>query len=68
MSKEYIETNHIDKDSTIMIGDTLHDDEVADVLGVTSFLISKGHQSKERLLTSSAIVLDDIKEIINYIE
>ena len=68
IAKEYIETNHIDKDSTIMIGDTLHDDEVANVLGVTSFLISKGHQSKERLLTSSAIVLDDIKEIINYIE
>lgn len=68
IAREYLETNHIDKDSAIMIGDTLHDDEVANVLGVKSFLICKGHQSKERLLSSSAIVLDDIKEITKYIE
>ena len=65
---EYLEKNHVDKETTIMIGDTLHDDEIASVLGISSFLIAKGHQSKERLLKSKAIVLDDIKEITNYIE
>ena len=67
LAKEYLEKNHVDKETTIMIGDTLHDDEVADVLGISSFLVAKGHQSKERLLKSKAIVLDDIKEIVNYI-
>lgn len=67
IAKEYLTTNNIDKKTTIMIGDTLHDDEVANVLGVTSFLIAKGHQSKERLMTSNAYILNDIREITNYI-
>ena len=67
LAKEYLEKNHVDKETTIMIGDTLHDDEVADVLGISSFLVAKGHQSKERLLKSKAIDIDDIKEIVNYI-
>ena len=68
IAREYLDKNHVDKGSTIMIGDTLHDDEVANILGVSSFLIAKGHQSKERLLKSNAIVLNDISEITNYIE
>lgn len=67
LAREYLNSNHIDKNTTIMIGDTLHDDEIAEVLGVQSFLIAKGHQSKERLMTSKACVLDDIREIVNYI-
>lgn len=67
LAREYLNSNHVDKNSTIMIGDTLHDDEVANVLGVTSFLIAKGHQSKKRLMTSNAYVLDDIRDISNYI-
>ena len=38
---EYLEKNHVDKETTIMIGDTLHDDEIASVLGISSFLIAK---------------------------
>ena len=68
LAKEYLEKNHVNKDTTIMIGDTIHDDEVANVLGVSSFLIAKGHQSKTRLMTTKAIVLNDIKEILDYIE
>ena len=64
---EYLEKNHVDKETTIMIGDTLHDDEIANILGISSFLVAKGNQSKERLLKSNAIVLDDIKEILNYV-
>ena len=68
IAKEYIEKNHINKATTIMIGDTLHDEEVSSILGVDSFLVAKGHQSKERLLKSNAIVLDDLRDILNYIE
>ena len=67
IAKDYLERNHVDASSTIMIGDTLHDDEVAEVLGIGSFLIAKGHQSKERLLKSRAIVLNDISEINQYV-
>lgn len=67
IAREYLNSNHIDNNTTIMIGDTLHDDEIAKVLGVQSFLIAKGHQSKERLMTSNAYVLNDINEIVNYI-
>ena len=67
IAKDYLERNNVDASSTIMIGDTLHDDEVAEVLGIGSFLIAKGHQSKERLLKSKAIVLNDISEINQYV-
>jgi phosphoglycolate phosphatase len=50
-------------DEIILIGDTLHDKEVAGHLGVEVVLIANGHQSKERLLKSGARVLDSIGQL-----
>lgn len=50
----------IDKNEILFIGDTLHDYEVAEAMGVNSILIANGHQAKEKLQTSSTIVLDDL--------
>ena len=48
----------------VLIGDTIHDHEVASELGIQCILIANGHQSRERLLLSGFPVLNDIRELI----
>ena len=47
----------------VLIGDTAHDKEVADALGVDCVLIAGGHQTRETLLSSGATVVDCIRDI-----
>lgn len=47
----------------LFVGDTLHDKEVADSIGCDCILVADGHNSKERLLSSGATVVDSIAEI-----
>lgn len=55
----------IDKNNAFIIGDTNHDFEVAQQLGMKCILIADGHQSKRRLKKTGANVLQGLKEIIN---
>lgn len=51
----------------LMIGDTVHDFDVAKSMGIDCILFSGGHNKKEDLLSTGAIVVDkliDIKDII----
>ena len=48
---------------TIIIGDTLHDAEIAKNMGVDCILISAGHQSHERLVESGFTVIKSVNEI-----
>jgi len=48
----------------VLIGDTVHDYEVAAEMGVDCILISNGHQHRHTLLECGVPVLDDIKEIM----
>jgi len=48
----------------VLIGDTVHDYEVAAALGVDCILIPNGHQHKHTLFECSVPVLDDIKKIL----
>jgi len=52
----------------VIIGDTVHDNEVATALGTDCVLIPNGHQSREMLSQCDVPVLDDISQIIAYIE
>jgi len=51
-----------------LVGDTLHDSEVAEDLGCQCVLVSQGHQSRERLRLSKAIVVENIENVISIIE
>jgi phosphoglycolate phosphatase len=51
------------KDEIILVGDTLHDREVAAELGVECILIANGHQSMERLNGNMSIVINNLGEI-----
>lgn len=54
--------------STVLIGDTIHDFEVAQAMNIQCILIANGHQSKARLLADShntIPVLDTIQQLTN---
>jgi phosphoglycolate phosphatase len=48
-----------------MIGDTVHDFEVASEMGVKCILIADGHQSEERLLKTNVPVLKNIGQLLS---
>ena len=48
--------------ATLMIGDTLHDAEVARAMGTRCILVARGHQSRETLLAAGAPVVDTLLE------
>ena len=48
--------------SALMIGDTLHDAEVAHAMGTKCILVARGHHSRETLLTAGAPVVDTLLE------
>jgi phosphoglycolate phosphatase len=61
--KELIEEFEIDTKATWMIGDTNHDYEVADELGINCILVADGHQSIERLKETGAEVVSSLNEL-----
>ncbi len=62
-AKKLIEENNIDPSKMCLIGDTIHDHEVAQALNCKCILISAGHQSAERLNELEITVVDDIKSV-----
>lgn len=50
-------------DETILIGDSKHDVETAEALGVNCILVSRGFESKERLTEYQYVIYDDLLSI-----
>jgi phosphoglycolate phosphatase len=65
IGRELINKIDVSPPKIVLIGDTIHDHEVASELGIQCILIANGHQSRERLLLSGFPVLNDIRELIN---
>jgi len=55
------------REEIIMIGDTIHDSDVAGQMGVNCFLIDHGHVSRKRLKKTNRIVLSNLNEVLPYI-
>lgn len=68
IAKNWIKERKLNPKRILFIGDTNHDFEVATYIGVDCALIANGHQNKERLLNVCENVLDDISEVVKYIE
>ena len=63
-----IENSHIDAAETLLIGDTLHDAEVANEMNIDCILLSSGHQSVERLKKANVNIFNTLAEIHLWIE
>lgn len=64
IGQKLIKKINLSKNQILVIGDSLHDLEVSDKLGIDCLLVSRGHQSKERLLAKTPEVVDDLKDVI----
>ena len=60
----YINEKKLNKDEVLFIGDTLHDKEVADAMGVKSCLVSCGHQSIKVLNAAGVDIYDDVSGVL----
>ncbi len=63
--KQLISEFNIEKNKTWIIGDTIHDFEVAEKLGIKCILIADGHQSEKRLKSTGTVVISELNELRN---
>jgi len=63
-----VEKLNIPKDQILFIGDTLHDAEVAEAMGVKSILIANGHQEKNKLLINDNFVLENLNQLRSFLK
>ncbi len=66
-AKKIVKELHLDLSKTLLIGDTIHDYEVADELGVQCLLVANGHQSIERLKNLSCEVVENLNMVTDII-
>jgi phosphoglycolate phosphatase len=50
-------------DEILVVGDTLHDHELAEAIGCRSVLFSGGHQTRARLASAGTTVVDSLDEV-----
>lgn len=60
-----ISSFNLNVDELVLIGDTVHDFEVASELGCQCVLIANGHQTKEILQETGVLVVDRISELLS---
>jgi len=65
--KLHIEEIGLEPKEVILVGDTLHDFEVAQEMGTDILLVSNGHHSEKRLATTSAPILKSLAEVPHYL-
>lgn len=67
-AKNSMKKLNLKPEETILIGDTIHDYEVAGELGVGCILVSNGHQSAGRLQALDCTVLSSLLEIPEFLD
>lgn len=63
--EKFIATDERNLDEILMIGDTLHDYEIANKLGVDICLVARGHQSAKRLKATGNNVIENFNMLLN---
>lgn len=55
-------------EATLLIGDTTHDHEVAEALGIRCLLIADGHQSRPRLARCGCPIVEGLGSVLPWID
>jgi phosphoglycolate phosphatase len=63
LAQSYINENNINPEDILLIGDTLHDAEVAMEIGCKLILVTNGHHSANRLEAYSKTIINDLREL-----
>ena len=64
---QWIDQLYWDPSEIVLIGDTLHDFEVAQAMGVECILLGHGHHAPERLATSRKPVANSLSELVELV-
>ncbi len=59
-AKEYLDSADIPKNGRIVIGDTLHDYELAQCIDAECILLTSGHEGRKKLEKTGALILDKL--------
>jgi len=66
--KRWLEELNYSPREVLLIGDTVHDYEVASELNIDCLLILSGHHSKEKLARCGSPLVRSLSQVVNYIE
>ncbi len=62
-----VQAHQLSSTRTLMVGDTLHDWEVAQQLGLDAVLVTTGHHAPERLAAAGCPVVDSVADIVTMV-
>jgi phosphoglycolate phosphatase len=62
--KRWIEKLHWKPEEVVLVGDTLHDFEVAEAMSTKCILMAHGHHTPERLARTGAPVVHSLQELV----
>lgn len=65
--KEWMQQQKLQPEHTLMVGDTLHDYDLAKHLGIDCVLLTSGHQARSRLEECGLPVFDTLGELENWL-
>lgn len=63
----WLERGRYRPEEVVLVGDTLHDWEVAEAMGIGCILVANGHQNRARLERAGVPVLNDIGDVPEYL-
>lgn len=63
IAKKWIAESELSPSEIVYIGDTVHDYEVAEAIGIDCYLIHSGHHSVERLAMLGVPILDKLEDL-----
>lgn len=56
----YLDKEKAEKSAVLVIGDLIHDKEMADEIGADCILLSSGHEHRERLFSADVKIIDSL--------
>jgi phosphoglycolate phosphatase len=62
----YLKQTNTKKQNIVLIGDTLHDADVAKAMQIDCILISHGHQNTEKLRKANCLIISSFNELFPY--
>jgi phosphoglycolate phosphatase-like HAD superfamily hydrolase/membrane protease YdiL (CAAX protease family) len=67
LARTHLEKLALPQESILLIGDTLHDAEIAHELGLQCCVIPNGHHSRQRLEKSPAFLVNSLGDLLDFI-
>ena len=67
LGKNFLLDSNLQPEEILLIGDTFHDLEVANEIGCSALLYSRGHNSKIQLSRCKCEKIDHLKEVVQYL-